>query len=139
MEKIVFEKDLKVLCVVANSFPDGALAAFQTLHSTLQNKENRQHFGISHGNADGSIRYMAAATALYDHEAEELGLDTFTIQSGPYLGETVSNYMKDFPAIGHTFERLLKDPNLDPQGYCLEIYTPNGQDVQCLVKLNADD
>ena len=31
---------------------------------------------------------------------------------------------------------MLQSPDLDPEGYCLEIYT--GKDVQCLVKLKTE-
>jgi len=70
-------------------------------------------------------------------EAEALGLDRFTIQKGAYLGLTIPDYLKDLGEIGRAFTRLLQSPDLDPAGYCLEIYV--GKDVQCLVKLKTED
>jgi hypothetical protein len=137
MDTIVFDKGIAVCCVAASSFPDGVLTAFQTLHGKLDRKEERQHFGISHGLPDGGIHYLAAATELNPGEAETLGLDRFTIQKGTYLGLTIPDYLKDLGEIGRTFTRLLQNPDLDPEGYCLEIYA--GKDVQCLVKLNNKD
>ena len=137
MDTIVFDKEIAVCCVAASSFPDGVLTAFQTLHGKLDRKEERQHFGISHGLANGGIHYLAEATELSPGEAEALGLDRFTLQKGAYLGLTVADYLKDLGEIGRTFQRLLKSPNLDPEGYCLEIYA--GKDVQCLVKLKTED
>ena len=136
MNTIVFDKEIAVCCVAASSFPDGVLAAFQTLHGQLDRKEERQHFGLSHGQDNGGIHYLAAATELNAGEAEALGLDRFTIQKGAYLGITLHDYLKDLGEIGRTFERLLQTPDLDPQGYCLEIYA--GKDVQCLVKLKTE-
>jgi predicted transcriptional regulator YdeE len=137
MDTIVFDKEIAVCCVAASSFPDGVLTAFQTLHGKLDRKEERQHFGISHGLPDGGIHYLAAATELNPGEAETLGLDRFTIQKGTYLGLTIPDYLKDLGEIGRTFTRLLQNPDLDPEGYCLEIYA--GKDVQCLVKLKNED
>ena len=137
MDTIVFDKEISVCCVAASSFPDGVLAAFQTLHGKLDHKEERQHFGISHGLPDGGILYLAAATELNPGEAEALRLERFTIQKGPYLGLIIQDYMKDLGEIGRTFHRLLQSPELDPEGYCLEIYT--GKNVQYLVKLKNED
>jgi len=122
MDTIVFDKEIAVCCVAASSFPDGVLAAFQTLHGKLDRKDERQHFGISHGLPDGGIHYLAAATELNAGEAEALGLDRFTIQKGAYLGLTIPDYLKDLGEIGRAFTRLLQSPDLDPAGYCLEIY-----------------
>lgn len=137
MDTIVFEKDISACCVAASSFPNGVLAAFQTLHGKLDRKDERQHFGISHGLPDGGIHYLAAATELSPDEAEALGLDRFTIQKGAYLGLTIQDYMKDLGEIGRAFHQLLQTPDLDPEGYCLEIY--EGKDVQCLIKLKNED
>jgi hypothetical protein len=137
MDTIVFEKDISACCVAASSFPDGVLTAFQTLHGKLDRKDERQHFGISHGLADGGIHYLAAATELSPGEAETLEVDRFTIQKGTYLGLTIQDFMKDLGEIGRVFQQLLQNPDLDPEGYCLEIYT--GKDVQCLVKLKNED
>ena len=103
MDTIVFDREIAVCCVAASSFPDGVLAAFQTLHGKLDSKDERQHFGISHGLPDGGIHYLAAATELNASEAEALGLDRFTIQKGAYLGFIVEDYLKDLGKIGRTF------------------------------------
>lgn len=137
MDTIVFDKEIAVCCVPASSFPDGVLAAFQTLHGKLDRKDERQHFGISHGLPDGGIHYLAAASELNAGEAEVLGLGRFTIQKGAYRGLTIQDYLKDLGEIGRTFEQLLQTPDLDPEGYCLEIYA--GKDVQCLIKLKNED
>ncbi|MCY7327346.1 MAG: hypothetical protein LH618_02215 [Saprospiraceae bacterium] len=39
--------------------------------------------------------------------------------------------MDDFPMVGQTFKKLLDDPRIDPQGYCLEFYL-NERDMRCM-------
>jgi uncharacterized protein YdhG (YjbR/CyaY superfamily) len=134
MAKVIFKKDIQTICVVAKSFPNDILTAFETLHTLLTDTEKRQHFGISHSNTEGGIHYMAAATELQKGEAKALGLDNFTIKKGTYNGMLIPDFRHDVSEIGRTFERLLQDPNIDPQGYCLEIYE-HDTDVHCLVKL----
>jgi hypothetical protein len=41
--------------------------------------------------------------------------------------------MKDIPAIQRTFNQLLAQPGLDPQGYCVEQYI--GNDMLCMIRL----
>ncbi len=118
----------------ADSFPEGALAAHQALHAKIPHSEQRGYYGISWMEA-GRIRYLAAAAELNANESAEYGLPIFTIKKGTYICELVKDFMQDIPAIGRTFQQLLADPRLDPQGYCLEIYDKNDKDVQCLVKL----
>jgi hypothetical protein len=135
MEMVTFENDIPTICVAAQSFPDGAMEAHQTLHGKLPSKEGRQFFAVSYGNPQGGIAYLAAATELHNGEAEQLGCETFLIKKGSYAGVTIQDYWKDMPEIGATFQKLLTLPDIDPNGYCLEIYLNKGKDVQCLIKL----
>ncbi|MBK9492711.1 MAG: transcriptional regulator [Haliscomenobacter sp.] len=112
MNTIVFDKEIAVCCVAASSFPDGVLAAFQTLHGQLDRKEERQHFGLSHGQGNGGIHYLAAATELNAGEAEALGLDRFTIQKGAYLGLTIEDYLKDLGKLVELLNVCYKPPIL---------------------------
>lgn len=120
--------------IEASAFPEGVLAAHQALHAKIPYSEQRGYFGIS-WMEDGKIRYLAAAGELNANEPAEYGLPIFIIKKGNYICETVRDYLKDLPVIGQTFQKMLEDPRLDPQGYCLEVYGKNQKDVQCLVKL----
>ncbi|MEI6408302.1 MAG: transcriptional regulator [Bacteroidota bacterium] len=138
MEEVIFEQDIPALCLAAASFPDGVSAAHQTLHDRLPTKDGRQFFGISHADQFGKIVYFAAATEMFEGEAEQLDGDQFTIKKGVYNSIFLKDYYRDVPSVGAAFQRLLADPAVDPFGYCLEIYTacadyPNSRDVQCLV------
>ena len=57
------------------------------------------------------------------------------IPKGKYIAETVHNFKDDVSRIGKTFEKLLRQPNLDPQGYCVEWYLPNDEDVICMIRV----
>ena len=128
------EKDIPTVYVEATSFPNGVLAAHQKLHRLLENKEKRHFYGISYPNTEGGIVYKAAASTLNADEAKQLNLDTFVIKKGTYSSVFIENYLADIPSIGRTFQSLLADSRVDPNGYCLEIYEGE-KDVRCLVKL----
>ncbi|MBL7817869.1 MAG: hypothetical protein JNL70_22865 [Saprospiraceae bacterium] len=135
METISLDKDIKIVCLTAKSFPLGVQKAHHELHALLPNLHERQFFGISYGNTEGGITYKAAASALSDSEAEELGFEGFTIKKGKYISQNLKDYMSDLTQIGQTFQNMLQHPQLDPKGYCVEMYL-SPKEVQCLVKLN---
>jgi hypothetical protein len=39
-------------------------------------------------------------------------------------------------AIDRAFKELLEQPNLDPQGYCVEWYSSNEESVKCMIRLD---
>lgn len=139
MEYFVFEQDIPVICLAADQFPDAVSATHSRLNQLLPNKEGREFFGISHADQYGKIVYFAAATELFEGEAEQLDLDRFVIKKGRYNSLLLRDYYRDIPAVAAAFQRLLADPDVDPYGYCLELYSngsyPDCRDLQCLVKL----
>ncbi|WP_071394274.1 transcriptional regulator [Bacillus tuaregi] len=129
METVVIEKDINVYCVTAKSFPDGILDAHKQLHGLLPSKE-RKFFGLSRPE-NGTIIYKAAAEVLAE---DNLDVETYVIKKGHYRCITVLNFMKDHQGIGRAFSELTSDPDIDPNGYCLEYYY-NDEDVTCMVRL----
>jgi len=132
METFNLEKDIKVFCVTADSFPAGVLKAHQDLHVKVG--DNRKFFGLSWATEDGSIIYKAAVEECYDGEAEKLDCERFTIKKGKYISEFIPDFMKDVQVVAKTFKELLAQPGIDPKGYCLEMYT-GPKDVRCMVPL----
>lgn len=132
MEKLIFDNEIIVYCVAAKSFPDGVPEAHESLHRVVPFSEERKYFGISYPKGDGNLVYKAAASELYDGELKHHNLETFIIPKGEYLSITVSNYNQNIPAIGETFQRLIRDPSIDPKGFCLEWYV-NNIDCKCMV------
>ncbi len=136
MEQITLDKDIVLLYVTASSFPEGIMAAHQQLHSMIPFSAERKYYGISFPE-DGKIIYKAAAEEIHPGEAAEKGLETFTVKKGEYASILVGNYMIDKKAIGDAFQKLLKHPQLDLKGYCLEWYVSK-EDVQCMVPLKQN-
>ena len=135
MEKYNIDRDIKVFYVTAVSFPLGVGGAFQKLLSYLPKPHEKVLYGISSPNEKGEIIYKAAVEESFPGEGEKNGCETFIINKGEYWGELLLNWRKNESIVGETFKKLLKHPDLDKKGYCLEIY-PNEKDVRCLVPLH---
>lgn len=133
METIKFDQDIKVMYVEATSFPDGALAAHQKLHSYFPFTTERRYFGLSRPES-GVIRYKAAAEIMESGEAEKYGLQTIVLKKGDYHALTLRDYMKDIPSIQRTFSQLTALPDIDPEGYCVEQYIGQN-DMLCMVRI----
>ena len=135
MKIINMAEDIKVFCVTATSFPEGILDAHEELHARVPFSEDRRYFGISRPEK-GIIVYKAAAEELEKDQSENIDFESFTIEKGKYICLTISNYMKDLESIGKAFEELTANPDIDPNGYCIEWYY-NETDVNCMIRLKG--
>lgn len=135
MDKFNLSEDLKVMCLTANSFPDGITEAHRQLHEKFPLKENRRFFGISRPDKNGKIIYKAAAEELRKGETESLGLESFVIKKGHFNSFYIKNFHEDPNWIREAFEILLGQDEIDPNGYCLEWYI-GADDVKCLVPID---
>ena len=134
MNTYQLDKDIKLFCVRAKSFPEGVMAAHQQLHASVPRENDRRFFGISYPEGKGKIAYLAAAEVMADDESNKPGYEPFTLKSGIYIYTDIKDFRKDIPAIGQTFTRLLTNTGIDPNGCCVEWYT-NDNDVRCMVRL----
>ena len=134
MQTLNLENDIPAFYVKASSFPDGILPAHQSLHSMIPFTRERNYFGISYGGPDGVITYLAAAAELVAGDLKKLNLPAFTIRKGSYAYEDVIDYRKNIYLLDDAFKKLLKHPQLDATGYCLEWYLDENT-CRCLVKL----
>jgi predicted transcriptional regulator YdeE len=135
MELFELERDIRIRCVTATSFPEGVLAAHQQLHAIFNHSDNRQFFGISRPE-NGAIVYRAGVETLDDDTAALDALEILTLKKGTYLSTNINNFMEDVSSIGRTFDQMITDPRIDPQGYCVEMYL-GLQDVRCMVRLQS--
>lgn len=135
METIKLVKDIPVFYITAKSFPEGIVEAHEKLHSLVPFTKSRNYFGISRPEHGGAIIYKAAAEEKEQDESRKFNLKTLTIRKGDYVQETIKNYAEKPEQIKESFERLLKEPGLDPEGYCVEWYI-NETDVKCMVRLD---
>jgi len=134
MEKFTLVDDIKVFCETAKSFPDGIIKAHRELESIITCSKLRRYFGILGPNEKGVIVYNAAAEEIYQGEAEELGCETFIIESGQYVYLLVEDYRSDLTAIVKAFQLLKASPGVDSQGYDIVRYL-NDKDARCMLRL----
>lgn len=134
MEKYTIEKDIPVFYITADSFPNGVEAAHKKLRAKLAPGDSRTFFGISYSDGKGNIIYKAAAEELQAGETEKLGLEKFVIEKGEYMSQLLPDFCDHIAVVGETFKKLLALPDLDPQGYCLELYL-SPKDMRCMVPL----
>jgi len=131
----LIDKDIKLLCITASSFPEGVQMAHKKLHALFPARERRTFYGISYPDKSGNIIYKAAANQINEGEAMQFNLETFTIRKGKYISEVLKDWRKNEMSVGKTFKKLLSDQKIDKKGYCLEIYL-NENDMRCLVPLD---
>ncbi|MDO6435702.1 hypothetical protein Q4E93_34125 [Flavitalea sp. BT771] len=134
MEILELEKDIKVFYITARSFPEGIKEATDKLHSLFSFSEKRNIFGLSRPENGREIVYRAAAEELEVGEAERLNCETLIIKKGMYYSLTIHDFRKDIMAIDRAFKELLKQANLDPEGFCVEWYGTTDESVKCMIR-----
>jgi len=136
METLKLDHDIKVFYVTAESFPEGIPDATNKLHQLFPFSKERKIFGLSRPENNGKIVYRAAAEELEPGEAEKFNCETLVIKKGKYVCLAVNDFRKDVMSIDRAFKQLLKEPNLDPQGYCVEWYANDKEAVTCMIRLD---
>ena len=134
MEKFQIDNDIEVICIKADSFPDGVKGAHGKLHRLIPFTPERKYFGISWAGEDGAIHYQAAVDILNPEEEKLPGTTPFTIRKGTYMSIRIKDYMSDLQSIGRAFNELLTLETTDPNGYCLEWYMSE-LEVRCMVPM----
>jgi hypothetical protein len=136
MDLYSIKHDVKVFYVEAKSFPKGIQAAFDQLNKVAKDMAGRDVFGISKPQ-NGVVRYRAAASENFNGEGVKLGLPSFTIQKGFYLGETLMNWQQNEMMIMSIFNRLVADKRLDGSAHCIEWYK-SPTELLCLALIRTD-
>lgn len=134
MEHYKIENDIRLFYVQAETFPLGVGGAFTKLNELIGYDKSRLQYGISFPDGANGIVYRAAVEEAFPGEAEKACCPTFVVRKGNFISTYLQDWRKDEAIIGRTFQELLRDPHIDKQGYCLEMY-PNERDVRCLVTL----
>lgn len=134
MNNYVFDTDVKVFCITATSFPEGLPAAYGKLHAEYPPENGRTYFGISYPDGNGGLVYKAAVALNETDTPPGAPYEPFTIRKGTYVGKDIKNFMQDLQSVGTLFRELIALPEIEPNGYCLELYL-NPNDVRCMVPL----
>ena len=135
MEPYYLDHDITLLCLKADSFPDGVMAAWERLFSLLGSGEGRHAFGISWSDGKGGIIYKAAVAERFAGEAEQLGFESHIVKKGEYSSIFIPDFASDMQSFSRAFSELITDPRLDPEGMCVEMY-PTHESVRCMVRLD---
>ena len=136
METVRIENDICVFYITAESFPAGVLDAHNNLHALVPFSKKRKYFGISRPESNGDIVYRAGTEETHANEGSEYNCDTLILKKGNYIALTVADFRDDPQRIGKAFQILLTHPDLDPQGYCVEWYKNDREEVKCMIRLN---
>jgi predicted transcriptional regulator YdeE len=134
MKTLNIPEDIPIVCITASSFPDGVMEAHRKLHALISHDKERRYYSVSYMGPENKILYMAGAEIVEEKDHALPGTEKFTIPKGDYISEPIHNYMQNLPAIGQTFEQMLKRADIDPNGYCLEHYLDD-KTVVCMVPL----
>lgn len=136
METVRIENDIRVFYITAESFPAGVLDAHNTLHALVPFSRRRKYFGISRPENSGDIVYRAGTEETRLNEGREYNCDTLILRKGNYITLPVTDFRDEPQRIEHAFQILLTHPDLDPQGYCVEWYLNDREEVKCMIRLN---
>ena len=134
-EHYLIDHDITTFYVAADSFPSGVAKAHKQLRALLPSTENRNFFGISRPDRNGIITYMIAVEETFKEEGKKYGCKTLTLKKGNYISVVIKDYEKVIENLGSVFMSLLKDPSIDKEGYCVEMYIGE-EDVRCMVRLS---
>ena len=137
MEVHIMDSPVLVIIEKAEDFGKGIGEAFVRLAEKLENKgQKRDCYGIVLKEDDG-MNYYAAYTELYDGEAIEKSLPTYTVTSGDYYAISIDEWNKNILHIGPTFDQILKSGKVDTSSPCIEFYKTE-QELICMVKAIQD-
>lgn len=136
MEMTQMKKDILLLTVKADRFPEGIQGAFDELRKRLPAGDDRMPYGISKPEKDGTIVYRAGVEATETGETVMPGLEPVTLRKGMYASVTVADWQKKIHTLSGIFEGLLQHPQLDPATPCIEVYRSRTELV-CMVRINS--
>lgn len=138
MELFNLDRDINTLYVQASSFPDGIGEAYHRLGALGPDFHARTYYGISFMGENGEIIYRAAAEESFEGEAKQLGCETFLIKKGTYVSKYIRVFHDNIPEMGKTFQEMVRDPRIDQNGACIEVYDHEGgtENVRCMVRLD---
>lgn len=133
METIIIKEDIALFYIQALNFPNDIGSTFAKIYSLFEVTHARQVFGISRPE-NGKIVYKVAAEEIHKDELAKHLLPKFIIPKGRYLSIEIKNYKNQIGLITDAFNKLIVNPKIDPNGYCIEWYQTD-KDVICMVKL----
>ena len=134
MEKLIFEKDLKVFGIEVKTFPLGIDEAFNKLiKQTGDGAGAREYYGISSMNKNGKMIYKAVAEEKYEGEAKKYKYDESIIEKGEYFFEVLKDWRNQTQCIKDIFTKMIEDDRIDKTKPAVEWYK-NENEMLCMIK-----
>jgi len=125
---------INVVRFKAIAFPAGIMAAYEKIDEVVPDVTKRKHYGFSQPNSKGEIEYWAGVEQLPSDNGNYFGLEPFTIVTGNYQSILVKDFKSNPFLLRQAFKTLTALPEIDPNGYCLEMMLSQ-TDVLCLVRV----
>jgi len=125
------DRDIRLVCVKAKTFPEGIRDAFSKLE-TLVSYPATDFYGVSYLQ-DGKIIYKAAVEEAGADKGRFEDSEIFILKNGTYITEMVHDFMSEPSKVKDCFERLMALPEFDNQFPCVEWYH-SPHDVKCMVR-----
>ncbi len=136
MEMTEMKKDILLLTIKAERFPEGIQRAFDELRKRLPDGDDRMPYGLSKPEKDGTIVYRAGVESAGTGSEEVPGLEPVYLKKGTYASVMVNDWQKKIHLLSGIFEKLLQHPQLDPATPCIELYKSRTELV-CMVRIKT--
>jgi predicted transcriptional regulator YdeE len=113
--------ELRLLVAQAETFPEGAAAAFERVESGLPTLRGRKLYGVVYTTPEG-VRYYAGVVPEDEQESERLGLPVLTVPAGPYARANLMHWEEHRDDIGPVVDQMIESVDYDPSRPVLEFY-----------------
>ncbi len=113
--------ELRLLAARAETFPQGAAAAFKRVESGLPSLRGRKLYGVVYTSREG-VEYFAGVVPEDEEEGERLGLPLITVAAGLYARANLLHWEERRDDIGPTVDQMIESVDYDPTRPVLEFY-----------------
>lgn len=134
MDTYTLPADISVFGILVENFPNGVGDAFGAMMQQIADGKSRAYYGISSMDAEGRVKYYAAAEEKLPDEAALYGYEKYTIEQGEYLTVTVQNWRTKTDCIKDVFHELMQDKRVDHTKPCVEWYKSDDEMI-CMLKV----
>jgi len=133
---IVELPDVNLAVSRADKFPEGIMAAWETLESKLSSLKGRRFYGLTVCEAS-ELAYFAGVETVDDEEIARLGLPAMVIKGGKYARVRLHDWRDNTDEIAEIFGQLMQDHEMDPNGVSVEFYRSESE-LDLLIPLARD-
>ena len=134
MELLKLDKEVNVVGIKVETFPEGIGEAFDSLANSFVDGMNRSYYGITYCKA-GNIVYYAASEIKDHSDVERANGQLFRIEKGNYLAEALWDWRKNVTEIKDIFHRMMLDKRVADESTCIEWYKDD--DIMwCMIKVH---